>query len=542
MATNNPHSPNDAPRSLNLGPHSPRISQHPFNQPSADLILRTADLVDFRVHSQILAQASPFFASMLALPQPTTHTTSTSEDGSTNDTPPGPGATPIVPVSENSAALELLLRLIYPISKPHAQMEDPQTMVPALLAATKYEMTLPIDIMSERLAAITPKNPLQVWATACRTGLESVARQAALALKASWKDSRIDALSFMDELGSMTGVSAGDYFRLKRFLAADETRVEEFGALTLLSPLSKDARPSAPPLPPASFSTDIPFTDVTCRPSNGCVPQSESSAHQAVLSTHSPVLKARLADLRDAASSGPTAAPDASSAPGLVLDFAERPEVVSVLLRACYDAEEALPTDLDILAKLVVASQKYRMVFITPRVRAAWDEAAGGRPLAAYFVALAHGLKACAQEAARNVIRVQLKAAYDPVMEAAPALSYHRLLVYYDSCGAVFKKHLVDAVDNIPATVYQYNYGYVSTDPIKGPLKDIATTVRSGPREELVSMKSLGDAAISGAASLLKRAQGSSFAVWPLVYNTLRCIVSTPDEIDENLKKVEIIL
>lgn len=78
---------------------SPRTSQHPFDQPSADLILRTADLVDFRVHTQILAQASPFFASMLALPQPTASATSASEDGSANDTPPESDATPIVPVS-----------------------------------------------------------------------------------------------------------------------------------------------------------------------------------------------------------------------------------------------------------------------------------------------------------------------------------------------------------------------------------------------------------------------------------------------------------
>ncbi|KAI9064030.1 hypothetical protein FKP32DRAFT_1531144, partial [Trametes sanguinea] len=42
----------------------------PFDQPSADIVIRSSDSVDFHVHTQILAQASPFFATMLSLPQP----------------------------------------------------------------------------------------------------------------------------------------------------------------------------------------------------------------------------------------------------------------------------------------------------------------------------------------------------------------------------------------------------------------------------------------------------------------------------------------
>ncbi|KAL1949223.1 hypothetical protein VTO73DRAFT_11029 [Trametes versicolor] len=521
---------------------SPRTSQHPFDQPSADLILRTADLVDFHVHSQILAQASPFFASMLALPQPTASATS-SEDGSANDTPPGPDAAPIVPVSENSATLELLLRLIYPISKPRAQMDDPQTMVPALLAATKYEMTLPIDIMSERLAAIIPRSPLQVWAAACRTGLESVARQAALALKASWEDGGADALSFMDELGDMTGISAGDYFRLKRFLAAEQTRTEELVALTLLSPSSEDARPSVPPPLPPQFSTDIPSTDMACRPFNTWGPGFKTpvfSAHQAVLSAHSPVLKARLAELRlNATSSGSTvAAPGISSSSGLVLDFLEGPGVVSALLRACYDAEEPLPTDLDFLARLVVASQKYQMAYIALRIRAAWDEAAGSRPLAAYFVALAYHLEEYAEKAAKAVLRSPVKNAYEPAMEDAKALAYHRLLVYHDTCGAIVKQRLKEAVDSIPRTTYDYSCGTVYTQSITDPLKALTATSRSlaGPTE---LTRSLGDAVIQGTMRESKR-YPSSYDTWMLVCNTLRCVVSTPVEIDDALQEVKL--
>ncbi|EIW58585.1 uncharacterized protein TRAVEDRAFT_124190, partial [Trametes versicolor FP-101664 SS1] len=153
----------------------PTNAPHPFDLPSGDLILRTADLVDFRVHTLFLSMASPFFATMLALPQPTSASTTPSALPAGAETQ----TTPVVPVSEDSATLELLLRLVYPISKPRAKMEDPHMIVPALQAAAKYEMELPVDILSERLIAIVPKSPLQVWAAACRTGLEDVARQAA---------------------------------------------------------------------------------------------------------------------------------------------------------------------------------------------------------------------------------------------------------------------------------------------------------------------------------------------------------------------------
>ncbi len=517
---------------------SPQISQHPFDQPSADLILRSADHIDFRVHTQILAQSSSVFATMLTLPQPAPCTPS--EDNGDA----GPSATPVVSVSEDGATLDLLLRLVYPIPKPYEQMEDAHAILPAMVAATKYDMALPIQIISERIAVITLKNPLQVWAAACRTGLERVARQAAEALKASWTDSGADALSFMDGLGDMAGISAGDYYRLKRFL--DKSHTEEPGApAQLLSPSPEDGCLLLPP-PPDLFSTDLPSPDMICRPSSqGGSETPALSAHQIVLSMRSPVLKARLSELRDAFSSGSssTAAPSQSlSMPEVMLDFDEGPEVVSVLLRACYDVEEALPTALDLLAKLVVASQKYKMAFIAPRVRAAWDEAAGGRPFAAYFVALAHGLKACAQEAARNVLRVQLKGAHDPVMEDAPALSYHRLLVYYDSCSAIVKKHLVNAVNSIPEDLNTSYYGNLpSTEPIKAPLRGIATTVRNVPKGELV--RSLGDAVITGTAPP-KRSKKNVGSVAPaswvldLVYNTLRCVVSTPAEIDEAVKKV----
>ncbi len=66
-----------------------------------DLIIRSSDLVDFRVRKSVLAMASPFFKDLLSLPQP-----SDSEivDG-----------LPVVQMSEDSELLNSLVSILYPV-------------------------------------------------------------------------------------------------------------------------------------------------------------------------------------------------------------------------------------------------------------------------------------------------------------------------------------------------------------------------------------------------------------------------------------------
>ena len=73
----------------------------PFVVPGANLIIRSSDLINFRVHKPVLAMASPFFEDLLSLPQP-----SDSEiiDG-----------LPVVQVSEDSELLNSLISILYPI-------------------------------------------------------------------------------------------------------------------------------------------------------------------------------------------------------------------------------------------------------------------------------------------------------------------------------------------------------------------------------------------------------------------------------------------
>jgi hypothetical protein len=72
-----------------------------FNVPDANLIIRSSDLVDFRVHKSILAMVSPLFQHRLSLPQPFD---SEAVDG-----------LPVVQFPEGSELLNSLISLLYPV-------------------------------------------------------------------------------------------------------------------------------------------------------------------------------------------------------------------------------------------------------------------------------------------------------------------------------------------------------------------------------------------------------------------------------------------
>ncbi|KAL1942457.1 hypothetical protein VTO73DRAFT_6059 [Trametes versicolor] len=389
----------------------------PFNRPSADIILRSCDLVDFRVQSGILIEASPFFSDMFELPQPPS---SAAE------------ATPVVDMTEDAQTLDLLLRLVYPIVNP--PLEEPMLMLLVLKGAAKYDMALPTSVVSKRLLAITPNKALQVWAAACqvRTGLEDVARQAAVALRASWKHTENEALSLMGNLGDMSGISAGDYLRLKQFLRAPQSDIDAERLALLSPPPEAMARP--PPISPTPFSTDLPSPDVICRslPQGGPGSERSFEAHRLVLSMHSPILKTRLNHTvgEIPSPSDPDSKETSSNDALATLELDEKSDIVSLLLKACYDGEEGLPADLDLatVAELFRASRKYEMTRIARLVCGAWDRVAALNPLEAYLVAINHGLDEYARAAAKNVLMGPIANAYTTVMEDAPALAYHRAM------------------------------------------------------------------------------------------------------------------
>jgi BTB/POZ domain len=92
--------------------------------PNADLILRLADLVNFRVHKSVLSMTSPFFKDLLSLPQP--------PDSELVD------GLPMVQLAEDAELLNHLIPMLYPVCPviPHSEDE----VLYLLSTCQKYEM------------------------------------------------------------------------------------------------------------------------------------------------------------------------------------------------------------------------------------------------------------------------------------------------------------------------------------------------------------------------------------------------------------------
>ncbi|KAH9942487.1 uncharacterized protein BXZ73DRAFT_97897 [Epithele typhae] len=144
---------------------TPTLADSPFDQLSADIILRSADHVDFHAHRVILAQASPFFADMFSLPS------------DPHPTRVHSGCRDV----EDSKTLHRLLLLCYPVDKQ--ELESVIDIAPVLAAARKFDMEWPVRLLTRDLADSISRSPLHVWSCACRSGLEDVARLAAAEIK-----------------------------------------------------------------------------------------------------------------------------------------------------------------------------------------------------------------------------------------------------------------------------------------------------------------------------------------------------------------------
>lgn len=74
----------------------------PFGVSDADIVIRSSDLVDFRVHRLVLSMASPKFANLLSLPQP-------SDQRETFD------GLRVIILPEDSEVLNSLFSMLYPL-------------------------------------------------------------------------------------------------------------------------------------------------------------------------------------------------------------------------------------------------------------------------------------------------------------------------------------------------------------------------------------------------------------------------------------------
>lgn len=144
----------------------------PSDDDDGDIILRSSDGVDFRVHRFILSKASHIFQDMSSISQPTIPV------DHSQDVDNLPGGIPAVSVTESCQILEIILKLMYPTSMPTISGLD--TIKSVISALDKYGMLDKFqDTVKYALLAAAPNDPHAVYFVACRYNLLATANAVA---------------------------------------------------------------------------------------------------------------------------------------------------------------------------------------------------------------------------------------------------------------------------------------------------------------------------------------------------------------------------
>ncbi|KAG1719581.1 hypothetical protein EDD22DRAFT_832147 [Suillus occidentalis] len=172
-------------------------AQAPFDDHNGDIILRSANGVEFHVFKLILLLVSPVFKDMFTLPQ----------NDSQSDVP----SIPVINVTESSATLESLLLLCYPATTPTFGSLDDAKVV--MKAASKYDMQMALSRAGDlAMAQFLPTHFLELYALSCRFGWSHHAQTAAtraLEIKDLGRPSSM--------FNGMREITALDYHRLLEY-------------------------------------------------------------------------------------------------------------------------------------------------------------------------------------------------------------------------------------------------------------------------------------------------------------------------------------
>ncbi|KAI0373964.1 hypothetical protein BV20DRAFT_1033407 [Pilatotrama ljubarskyi] len=125
-----------------------------FNRADADVIFRSCDGADFRLHKLILSIASPFFAEMFTLPSAPDADQNAGKQGDPQ----------VVEMVESAMTLESLFSFCYPMER--SQFEELSPLRAVLQAAIKYDMAFVSRPLMEDLRLFLPSEPLRVYAIA----------------------------------------------------------------------------------------------------------------------------------------------------------------------------------------------------------------------------------------------------------------------------------------------------------------------------------------------------------------------------------------
>ncbi|KAK6981117.1 BTB domain-containing protein [Favolaschia claudopus] len=122
----------------------------PFDSADADVIFRSSDGIEFRLHKALLSLVSPVFRDMFTLPQPVSEFSTT---------------LPVVEVTETSAVFDQALRFFYPGARP--KVDSPSELRDVLTVLIhKYDMQGIIPIAQQCLERYLTSHPLSAYIVA----------------------------------------------------------------------------------------------------------------------------------------------------------------------------------------------------------------------------------------------------------------------------------------------------------------------------------------------------------------------------------------
>ncbi|KAH9911290.1 uncharacterized protein B0H18DRAFT_379396, partial [Fomitopsis serialis] len=420
---------------------APQKFQAPYDRVDGDVILRSCDDVSYRVHRIILTMASPVFADMFSLPQSSDIVTPSETDQHTV-------SPPIVDLTEDGKTIRAILDACYPFKDP--DLNDLDAVRTALEAAAKYEVAKAIQFGERRLQAFVEKEPLRVFAIACKMDFEDMAKAAAHQVHA--RSIFKAGLVYVKELDE---VSAGCYHRLlQHYRRRGNWKGLKFCMTSKLSgkAVKKRAKGQAKqtPLPPASDAPP-PFHS----PHADAVIITSDNVHfhlqRQFISTVAPGLADRfpvatalkavqcvdVAGDSDAYLSRNRERAEQHSS----LAVEEDSTVVGALLQLCspLDVPDLPGEDIDFLTRLVDAARKYRIERVIWLLKILWPRYLPHEPFRAYVLASCYGWTMQAKDAARVLLGETFEAietSYSPALEIISTQPYFRLLAYHANCSA----------------------------------------------------------------------------------------------------------
>jgi len=189
-----------------------------FRNPKGDVILRSSEGLDFRVHRIILSEASTVFEDMFHNPPPVMMGNEEAKDGAQ-----------IVIMEESAFVIGTLLQLSYPVEDPVIQQLD--QLRPVLSALIKYQMDgIRSGWIKKMLSSVAESEPWGVYATALSMGRVSchykMVDEVRLAARITLRHPIGGPM--VDELSLITGP---DYHRLMQYHHDCKTRLADVAVM-----------------------------------------------------------------------------------------------------------------------------------------------------------------------------------------------------------------------------------------------------------------------------------------------------------------------